>query len=71
METASAEQDSGAVDLPARWVGQEEGGGQGCIRSLRIMNPFYTYICSSAAYVVTCMCISGGKNIQIFGIFEC
>ena len=39
METASAEQDSGAVDFPAMWVGHE-GEGQGCIRSLRIMNHF-------------------------------
>ena len=26
METASAEEDNRAVDLPARWVGQEEWG---------------------------------------------
>ena len=28
METASAEEDNGAMDLPARWAGQEEGAGK-------------------------------------------
>ena len=28
METASAEEDNRAVDLPARWAGQEEGVGR-------------------------------------------
>ena len=28
METASAEEDNRAVDLPARWAGQEEGMGK-------------------------------------------
>ena len=28
METASTEEDNGAVDLPARWAEQEEGVGK-------------------------------------------
>ena len=73
LTAVSTEQDSGIVDLPARWVGQEEGVGQGCVCSLCIMNPFLHIrtLCSYATYVVTYMHNRGGTNIQIFGIFEC
>ena len=67
METASAEEDNGAVDLEARWAGQEEGVGKVVyIRSLCIMNHFLHIrtVCSYIMYVVTYMCIRGGTNIQ-------
>ena len=38
METASAEEDNGAVDSKVGGAGG--GGGEGCIRSLCIMNHF-------------------------------
>ena len=62
METASAVQDN--------WTFQQ--GGRGRRRGLCIMNPFLHIctVCSYATYVVTGMC-SGGRNIRIFGIFEC
>ena len=54
-ETASTEQDSGAMDLPARWVGHEEGAGQGCVHPC--ITPFshmYT-MCESCMQDVMCL----------------
>ena len=66
METASLEQDNRAMDLPARWAGQEEGWARLYTFSLH-HEPLFAHtcaVCSYAKYVVTYMCIRGGMNIR-------